>query len=278
MADIRRTKLPVYKQTVSTSKTSTGTKKAKQTQPKTVTKTTVTKKPTATVKKAIVPATQIKKPIEKKEQIATELTQFAKEVKTAKTPQKTTQKPASNTQKQIKMTSMKGDKVTMKPRTNKTSTGTKKAKQTQSKTVTKTTVTKKPTTTVKKSKTETAIQNITKIAKEQKPIVKLDSLADYRKAERLNTQFYENVKKGTEALQKAKKTTQKKTSTEKIKNIADVMRQDREDVSLTTHYDNTKELAKKLDDFEKSVVIQKNANAYKSAKSAEQKNKLQNRD
>ena len=158
--------------------------------------------------------------------------------------------------------------------TSKTSTGTKKAKQTQAKTVTKTTVTKKPTTTVKKSKTETAIQNITKIAKEQKPIVKLDSLADYRKAERLNTQFYENVKKGTEASQKAKKTTQKKTSTEKNKNIADVMRQDREDVSLSTHYDNTKKLAKKLDDFEKSVVIQRNANAYKSAKSAEQKNKL----
>ena len=117
MADIRRTKLPVFKQTVSTSKTSTGTKKAKQTQPKTVTKTTVTKKPTVTTKKAIVPATQIKKPIEKKEQIATELTQLAKEVKTAKTTQKATQKPASNTQKQIKMTSMKGDKVTMKPRT-----------------------------------------------------------------------------------------------------------------------------------------------------------------
>ena len=84
MADIRRTKLPVFKQTVSTSKTSTGTKKAKQTQPKTVTKTTVTKKPTVTVKKAIVPATQIKKPIEKnQQQIATKLTQLAKEVKTA---------------------------------------------------------------------------------------------------------------------------------------------------------------------------------------------------
>ena len=117
MADIRRTKLPVFKQTVSTSKTSTGTKKAKQTQPKTVTKTTVTKKPTVTVKKAIVPATQIKKPIEKKEQIATKLTQLAKEVKTAKTTQKATQKPASNTQKQPKTTTMKGDKITIKPRT-----------------------------------------------------------------------------------------------------------------------------------------------------------------
>ena len=96
MADIRRTKLPVYKQTVSTSKTSTGTKKAKQTQAKTVTKTTVTKKPTTTVKKSIVPATQIRKPIEKKEQIATKLTQLAKEVKTAKTTQKPVQKTASN--------------------------------------------------------------------------------------------------------------------------------------------------------------------------------------